>query len=144
MSQQAERSGRCLCGRVTYLFRPAEPEVDACHCGMCRRWSGGPGLSVKAAGPPKIVGAEHLSIYKSSEWGERQFCRNCGSHLFYSAPSFGYFGVSAGSMDDLDGLSLTTEIFIDCKPDLYAFSNQTRKLTEAEFLAMASAPPEQE
>lgn len=140
MSEHAERSGRCLCGKVTYTFTPAELEIDACHCGMCRRWSGGPGLSVKAAGVADVKGNDHVAIYKSSEWGERRFCKECGTHLFYSAPAFGYFGVSAGTLDDLDGLGLTTEIFIDCKPAAYEFANPTRKLTEAEFIAMVSAP----
>lgn len=144
MSQQAERSGQCLCGRVTFTFRPAEAEVDACHCTMCRRWTGGPSLSIKAGSPPAVVGANWVSVYKSSEWGERHFCRNCGSHLFYSAPAFAYFGVSAGCLNDLSGLSLTTEIFIDRKPDYYAFANTTRQLTEAEFLAMISASPPNE
>jgi hypothetical protein len=144
MSQQAERSGRCLCRCVSYTFRPAEPEVDACHCSMCQRWSGGPSLSVKAAAPADVTGREVLTGYRSSEWGERHFCRNCGSHRFYSAPTFGYFGVSAGIIDDLGGLTLTTEIFIDRKPDLYAFANASRQLTEAEFLAMISAPPAKE
>lgn len=144
MSQQRERSGRCLCGRINFTFTPAEAEIDACHCGMCRRWGGGPGLSVKAAGSAEVQGRENLATYKSSDWAERQFCRICGSHLFYSAPSLGYFGVSAGSLDDLSGLPLTTEIFIDRKPDAYEFANATVKLTEAEFLAMVSAPPAQE
>lgn len=144
MTPRVERSGRCLCGNVAYTFELAELEIDACHCGMCRRWSGGPGLSVKAAGLPVVTGGDYVAIYKSSEWGERHFCKACGSHLFYSAPAFGYFGVSAGTIDDLDGLVLTTEIFIDCKPDAYAFANPSRKLTEAEFLAMVSAPPGQE
>jgi hypothetical protein len=140
MTQNGKRSGRCLCGQVTYTFLPAELEIDACHCGMCRRWGGGPGLSVKAAGEADVVGRDHVSIYKSSEWGFRHFCRDCGTHLFYSAPVAGYFGVSAGTIDDLTGLAFTTEIYIDCKPDAYAFANPTRKLTEAEFLAMIAAP----
>jgi len=140
MSHARRLSGRCLCGNVTYTFTPAELDIDACHCTMCRRWSGGPGLSVKAAGLPEVKGKEHVATYKSSEWSERQFCRTCGSHLFYHAPSFNYFGVSAGTIDDLDGFALTTEIFIDKKPKAYAFANATRQLTETEFLAMVSAP----
>ena len=140
MTPQDKRSGRCLCGKVTYTFAPAELEIDACHCRMCQRWGGGPVLSVKAAGDAEMTGREYVAIYKSSDWGERRFCRDCGTHLFYSAPAFGYFGVSAGTIDEMDGLALTTEIFIDCKPDAYDFANPTRKLTEAEFIAMVSAP----
>ena len=131
-------NGRCLCGAVQFAFEPAEPEIDACHCTMCRRWTGGPALSIKVKGGLKVTGGENVAVYKSSEWAERQFCRSCGTHLFYSAPSFGYFGVSAGTVDDPGNLSLTTEIFIDRKPDYYDFTNATRRLTEAEFIAMVS------
>lgn len=137
-------TGKCLCGAVRFSFAPAEPEVDACHCTMCRRWSGGPALSIKASGEPAIDGVENVAAYKSSEWGERRFCQVCGTHLFYSAPSFGYFGVSAGAVDDLSGLSFTTEIFIDHKPALYDFANNTRRLTEVEFVALVSGPLEKD
>ncbi|MFN0217435.1 MAG: GFA family protein [Hyphomicrobium sp.] len=131
-------SGRCLCGAVQFSFEPAEPEIDACHCTMCRRWGGGPALAIKAKGAPIITGADNVTAYKSSEWAERQFCKNCGTHLFYSSPSFSYFGVSAGTVDDQSGLSMTTEIFIDRKPDYYDFANATKRLTEAEFIEMVS------
>ncbi len=99
----------------------------------------GPGYSVKAAGEAVVTGREYVSLYKSSEWGARHFCRECGSHLFYSAPSAHYFGVSAGTIDDLSGLSFTTEIYVDCKPAAYDADKPTQKLTEAEFLEMIAA-----
>ena len=145
VSDLPRRTGRCLCGKVSFTFQPAEPEVHACHCTMCRRWSGGPRLAIKAPGPAEVVGEEFLTTYKSSEWGVRQFCSHCGTHLFFSAPAegSGYYGVSAGALDDLDGFALTTEIFIDRKPALYAFANQTQQLTEAQFLELVAAAPEQ-
>ena len=136
MESLPTRTGRCLCGAVTFAFEPAHAEVDACHCGMCQRWGGGPGLSIKAAAMPRITG--DVAVYQSSEWGYRHFCKVCGSHLFYTAPSADYIGVTAGSLDDQSGLSFTTEIFIDCKPAYYTFANDTTRLTEAEFLAMLS------
>lgn len=136
MSELATRTGRCLCGAVEFAFEPAEAEVDACHCGMCQRWGGGPGLSIKASAMPRARG--EVSVYQSSDWGQRHFCKACGSHLFFVAPAVGYYGVSAGTLDDLSGLTFTTEIFIDRKPDLYDFANATKRLTEAEFLAMFS------
>lgn len=137
-------NGRCLCGAVQFTFEPAEPEVDACHCTMCRRWTGGPGLSIKVKGTPAVTGGENVAVYKSSEWAERQFCKTCGTHLFFSAPSFNYFGVSAGTVDNLAGFSMTTEIFIDRKPDYYDFTNTTRRLTGAEFVAMVSGQSDKE
>ena len=133
-------AGRCLCGAVSFTVTPAEPHFDACHCGMCRRWAGGPAMTVKAASPAEIEGGENVVAYKSSDWGERHFCRTCGTHLFVSAPAFDYFGVSLGALDDAASLDFRLEIFVDCKPGQYAFANPTTKLTEAEFLAMFAGP----
>jgi hypothetical protein len=144
MNALSSRSGRCLCGKVTYTFVPAELEIDACHCTMCRRWGGGPGLSIMAKGAATVSGTEYVAVYKSSEWGERHFCRNCGTHLFFAAPANGYFGVSAGTVDHMDDFKFTTEIFIDFKPETYAFANETKKLTEAQFLDMIAALPAKE
>ncbi|MCB1521527.1 MAG: GFA family protein [Hyphomicrobiaceae bacterium] len=138
MARQPKRSGRCLCGAVTFDMEPAEQHFDACHCGMCRRWAGGPALTVKAAVPPDITGATEIAVYKSSDWGERHFCRKCGTHLFVAAPAFDYFGVSMGALDDPSGLDFKLEIFVDCKPSSYDFANDTTRLTEAQFLEMVA------
>ena len=37
--------GSCLCGAVS-LKTNSKTEVEACHCGMCRRWGGGPFLAI--------------------------------------------------------------------------------------------------
>ena len=33
-------TGQCLCGAVTITATPQAESVSACHCSMCRRWSG--------------------------------------------------------------------------------------------------------
>lgn len=131
-------TGHCLCGAVSFEVQPKELHADVCHCSMCRRWSGGPAFAVTAEGPPDVTGREHVSVFKSSAWGERHFCKTCGTNLFWSAPEYGYFGVAAGSLADADLARLTfaKQIFIDKKPALYEFANTTNNMTEAEFLAM--------
>ena len=44
----ADKTGRCLCGAVTFTAKGVERHVHACHCGMCRRWAGGPGFVLSA------------------------------------------------------------------------------------------------
>ena len=72
-------SGRCLCGAVTYKAKATSHDVNACHCGMCRRWTGGPLIYIHAEGKPEFTGGEALGVFRSSEWGERGFCKKCGS-----------------------------------------------------------------
>ncbi|MEO0671110.1 MAG: GFA family protein [Pseudomonadota bacterium] len=132
----SKRSGRCLCGAVTFEIVLKSAHFDACHCGMCRRWGGGPGLAVEASSPPEISGAEHLVSFKSSDWGVREFCGKCGSHLFWRSPEHGFCSTFYGALDDADGLAFEKQIFIDHKPESYSFAEPTEMMTEAEVVAL--------
>lgn len=131
--------GKCLCGVVTVRMVPPERHVEACHCGMCRRWGGGPFLSLKQVTEPEIEGGEHIVRYASSDWAERGFCGRCGTHLFYFyKPRVGY-SFAAGLFDVIDGFEFPEEIFIDSKPDYYDFAGERERLTGAEVKAKFGA-----
>ncbi|MGK7754001.1 MULTISPECIES: GFA family protein [unclassified Roseovarius] len=135
------KTATCLCGAVTLDIAEAPDTTGACHCGMCRKWSGGIylGLHVPAGGAT-ITGAQNISAYTSSDWAERCFCATCGTNLFYRVtapgPMQGDMHVGLGLLDDPSGISLTEEIFIDRKPDGYALAGDHKRMTEAETLAM--------
>ncbi|MBC2776380.1 GFA family protein [Parasphingopyxis marina] len=132
-------AGHCLCGAVTVRTAPPEPHVDACHCGMCRRWGGGAFLSLKLVTDPQIDGAGHIARYASSDWAERGFCRECGTHLFFFfKPSNGY-SFTPGLFDDAEKFELVEEIFIDEKPAYYSFAGDAAKKTGAEVIEEAKA-----
>lgn len=141
------KTGGCLCGAVRYTLADAPTHYDACHCGMCRKFSGGIELGLEVPdGGITWTSDETLRTFKSSDWAERGFCAKCGSSLFWRltapGPAHGLLSLSAGSLDSLDGLSLTTEVYIDHKPEGHAFAGNTRKMTEADVLAMMGAAPE--
>lgn len=135
-------TGSCVCGAVRFTITTPIKETGACHCGMCRKWSGGVFMSV--AVPPDgmaLEGAENLSTYSSSPWAERVFCKTCGGNLFYrvtaEGPMQGEMHVGLGTLDDPTGIPFTGEIYIDRKPDVYSFAGDGRNLmTEAEVVAM--------
>ncbi len=77
-----------------------------------------------------------LGVYASSDYGERVFCRKCGSSLFWRMQDGSQAYVAARAFDDPSVFSLTDEIFVDDKPDNYAFANRTRKMTGAEVFAL--------
>jgi hypothetical protein len=130
-------NGTCLCGAIS-IKTPDKKSIDACHCGMCRRWGGGPALGISCGTDVQIDGAEKLKVYLSSEWAERAFCSECGTHIFYRLlPTNEYF-VPAGLFQDDIEFEFTEQIFIDQKPDYYEFANQTLRLTEAEVFAKFS------
>jgi hypothetical protein len=114
---------------------PDTTAVDACHCGMCRRWGGGPALGVNGGTEVRIDGAESVRVYRSSEWAERAFCGNCGTHLYYRLLPTGEYFVPVGLFQSGEPFAFKEQIFIDRKPDFYAFANRTHDLTEAEVFA---------
>lgn len=144
----ADRHGHCLCGAVKIRLSHAPDELGACHCSMCRRWTGSAFVTLDVASDQiEITGAEHIKSYSSSDWAARSFCGTCGSSLWYrlkDAPlGQDHYYLAAGLLDDLDGLKLTREIYIDRKPDAFAFAGPTQQMTEAEFLAAVNASPEE-
>lgn len=131
-------SGHCLCGAVRFSADVAKHDVDVCHCGMCRRWTAGPFIGLMHEGAVAFEGAEHIGVYKSSEWGERAFCKVCGTSLYWHLAGSDTYSFSAGVLDDQTQLNLTMQIFIDEKPDYYDFANDTPRLTGAEAMALLS------
>lgn len=122
-------NGKCLCGAVTYQAEISELKVEACHCTMCRNWASGAYLSVAHDGDVVIQGAENIGIYRASSWGERAFCKVCGSSLYWRLQGADHYAFSAGTLDEQSGLTFTKQIFIDEKPRYYDFANETEKLT---------------
>ena len=83
MTDSITASGQCLCKKVTIHATQFAPHVDACHCEMCRKWSGSALLAVDCGSKVTFEGQQHISCFNSSEWAERGFCKHCGTHLFY-------------------------------------------------------------
>lgn len=129
-----DATGRCLCGAVTFSAKEVEAHVHACHCTMCRRWSGGPGFAV-SVGSIDYSGEDNISAYASSDWAERGFCKQCGTNLFYRMPETGMTMVWAGSIDNNEAFVLTGEIYVDEKPAGYNFVGDHPRQTGPEFLA---------
>ncbi|MEL6465897.1 MAG: GFA family protein [Pseudomonadota bacterium] len=138
-------SGSCLCGAVRFTVIEPITETGACHCSMCRKWSGGVFLGVRVPkGGIQIEGEDNLTVYTSSAWAERVFCKTCGSSMFYRVtapgPMHGEMHVGLGTLRDASGVPLTSELFIDLKPDGYAFAGEGRhQMTEAEVIEMFAA-----
>lgn len=140
MSDNSRTTGKCLCGAVKLTLTSQPKEVGACHCNMCRRWASGPSMAFDAGKGLMIEGEDHVTAYRSSDWGERAFCKICGSNLYFRLVEAESYVVCAGLLDNQDGLAFTSQIFIDAKPAFYDFANETKNMTEAEFIA-TYAPP---
>ncbi len=83
----------------------------------------------------EITGKENITAYPSSEWGERSFCKKCGTNLYYRMVESGEYMLSVGLLDDQKGFEFVNQIFVDEKPGFYDFANETSKMTGAEVFA---------
>ena len=121
--------GNCLCGAVT-IEASNTGEFEACHCSMCRRWGGGPFLAVHCDSAISLAGNDSISIFESSDWAERAFCANCGSHLYYHLKPTDEYIVPIGLFPQQESFTFKQQLFIDKKPGYYEFANPTDNLTE--------------
>jgi hypothetical protein len=127
--------GKCLCGTVKFSAVPSSNNMDACHCSTCRKWSGGVLFAVPCT-DLQIENEAELGAYRSSDWGERLFCKACGANLFWRMLDHSIQVVMIQAFDDPSQFEFSGEAFIDEKPDNYAFANDTNKMTGEEFMAM--------
>jgi hypothetical protein len=134
-------TGKCLCGTVRFTATDFHTEYHACHCGMCRRWSGGsPFFAASCEAVTFDSGGESVGRYTSSDWAERGFCKNCGTTLFYFLKPTQKYAMSVGTFDDPSIFRLAGEIFIDQKPPGYDLAGDHPRLTEAETFAKFAPP----
>ncbi|MCB2128989.1 MAG: GFA family protein [Rhodobacteraceae bacterium] len=132
------KEGQCLCGAVTFRAE-CSTGINACHCIQCQRWTGGgPYLSVQVRNL-EISGEERVLAYHASEWGERGVCGTCGSTLFWRMRGRDYSNVAVGLLNDQSGLRVTTEIFVDRRPDWMPPFEGAEQSTEAEEMAKMDA-----
>ncbi|ENW03621.1 GFA family protein [Acinetobacter beijerinckii] len=136
--------GQCVCGETRFEVELKNHNVHACHCSICRRQTSGIIMTIDVEqGALNFIKQNRLAIYESSEWGERGFCNACGTNLFWRTKDQSYCNVNAFALNEMpEDLNLDMEIYIDSKPDFYAFENSTKKLTESDVVALFTANKE--
>jgi len=118
--KSTELSGGCLCGVVTYQIKCPVSNVTCCHCSQCRKQTGLYYAAVELSKSSlTISGTEHLSQYRASESATREFCKVCGSALFWHADESENCHVIAGSIDMPSGLKTRRHIHCQEKGDFY-------------------------
>ena len=136
MTNLLSGESKCLCGSVKIKALSISPRITACHCGMCRKWGGGPALALYCGTGVEIEGSDRVNVFDSSEWAERGFCANCGTHLFFRIKGTSEYSIPAGFFPELEGLEMEVQYFSDKRPGYYCFSNKTKELTEDEVFEL--------
>ena len=125
--------GRCLCGAVRISVRGLSHEMSACHCEMCRRWSGAVQFGIDApTNGTEVVGP--VKVYRSSAIAERAWCDTCGSALWLRDLRDGApYELVPGLFANAGGARLVREVYADRIPDGYALAGTHRRVTAAEY-----------
>ena len=127
---------RCLCGVTQFEVQLRNHEVAACHCSMCRRQTAGPLMSIDVENI-NFIDQQYLSVFSSSEWGERGFCNACGTFIFWRSKNHSFANINVFTLEHPpEDLNFNLEIYVDNQPSFYSFNNQTKKMTEAEVVAL--------
>lgn len=78
-------TGSCLCNAVRLTVAGPPTTVCVCHCALCRRAVGSPGVPWASFRRAGLVVAGAPSWYRSSEHARRGFCGACGTSLFFES-----------------------------------------------------------
>jgi hypothetical protein len=77
-------SGGCVCGAVRYRLAAEPYDTGWCHCRICQRVSGSGGMVFTTVAADDFMvtqGAGEVGRFASTDFGERCFCKLCGSPL---------------------------------------------------------------
>ena len=114
-------TGRCLCGAISFRTEAEPAGASMCHCGQCRRQSGGIWASAFVDRDALEVDDPdgQLRWFASSENGRRGFCARCGGFLFWEDVTETTRSFALGALDTPTGIRLKKHIFTDGKADWY-------------------------
>ena len=85
----SRKTGRCLCGAVTYEYEGPENWCAHCHCESCRRNTASPFTTfVGVPNSAYCFTGVTPKTYASSPGVRRHFCDRCGTPVAYEADRF--------------------------------------------------------
>jgi hypothetical protein len=99
-----ERSGRCLCGAVTFKLATEPQAIRICWCRDCQHLAANGTVNLLIAADALTISGALSEYTKTADSGNqvsRQFCPSCGTHLFAKSSARPQFRVvRAGNLDE--------------------------------------------
>ncbi len=117
-------TGGCMCGCVRYEVSGPLRGVIACHCVQCRRASGNFVTATACRRSAfSLLKSDTLRWYVAVPGYRRGFCAECGSCLFFEEVGGERVSISAGSLDEPQGLKIVAHIFASEAGDYYTIDS---------------------
>lgn len=142
----AERTGRCLCGAVTYRLSADPVAVRVCWCRECQRIaSNGTVNALTRSDTLSVQGtlSEYTRTADSGNPIRLRFCPSCGTQLFSNSSARPQFTVvRTGTLDDPSSLPPTANIWSRSAP-AWACLDPALERVEQQPLPPQTPPPAQ-
>jgi len=118
------RTGRCLCGNVSYELEGDLLATAVCHCEHCQRQSGAAFSTNLIAQADQLKVTGNLALYEDrgrtgdAVYVRRRFCGDCGSPIVSEVMEpAGMIAVKAGTLDDTSEVQPTIQAWcVDKQP----------------------------
>lgn len=115
-----QRSGKCLCGAVEFTLRADPLVVRVCWCRDCQHLAANGTVNMLVATESLSVSgalSEHSKKANSGNEITRQFCPNCGTHLFARSDARPQFRVvRVGNLEDPSSIRPDMNIWSSSAP----------------------------
>lgn len=138
-----ERTGRCLCGAVTFTLAADPVATRICWCRDCQHLAANGTVNLVVAAESLTVSgplAEHTKTADSGNQVTRQFCPTCGTHLFAKSNARPQFRVvRAGNLDDPSSIQPGMNIWSSSAPS-WACMDPSLERVEQQPLPPKPAP----
>jgi len=110
-------AAHCLCGQVRFTVAPPLGRAGYCHCTRCQRRTGSGASAQVRVEPAAVViqsGAELVRSWQPPDGFAKDFCAECGAHLWSRNPAGGeIFSVRMAAFEGDPGVRPSYRQFVD-------------------------------
>ena len=114
------RSGRCLCGAVSFHLNAEPLFVRICWCRDCQRISANGTVNLLVTSDALEISGQTSEFVRMADSGNKiihRFCPRCGIQLFANSPARAQFTVlRAGTLDDPSSVQPKVNIWSGSAP----------------------------
>jgi hypothetical protein len=107
--------GGCACRAVRYRLDEMPYDTGWCHCRVCQHVSGSGGMVFTTVHLDRyriVAGEDHVGSFASTHFGNRTYCRECGSPLtIHVRHQPGEIDIAAGTLDDPEAVAPAFHIY---------------------------------
>ena len=106
--------GSCCCGKVTYHAAQAGSMIIECHCRQCQKQSEYRSAHVQTrTGHVVIKGEDNMTWFRPFPGGERGFCADCGSHMFWRSTVDDELTLLVATIDSPEAFKMGRHVYAD-------------------------------